>query len=129
MILDIVSFYLEKTYNYEKLTLHYRRYPGNWLGIRIFCVFYRKYNTRIISYSNRCIAFGRYQTGMIFGNGSKSQERSYLSDLAYRILAISSGSSTNLLYTSCPVTSGYSLAFPYLISPWLSGSWAYLFSG
>jgi hypothetical protein len=72
MILDIVSFYLEKTYNYEKLTLHYRRYPGNWLGIRIFCVFYRKYNTRIISYSNRCIAFGRYQTGMIFGNGSKS---------------------------------------------------------
>jgi len=55
------KFLPKKTYNYEKLTLHYCRYPGNWLGIRIFCVSYRrKYNTRIISYSNYCIAFGRY---------------------------------------------------------------------
>ncbi len=81
MILVIVSFYLKTTYNYEKLTLHYRRYFSNWLGIRIFCVSYRrKYYTRTISYSNYSIAVGCYQTGMMFGNGSKSQnEVIYLS--------------------------------------------------
>jgi hypothetical protein len=73
MILAIVSFYLKKTYNYEKLTLHYCRYPGNWLGIRIFCLPIRKYYPCAIGYSNYSVAFGRYKKGMMSKNDSKSQ--------------------------------------------------------
>ena len=65
-----------KTFNHEKLTLHYCRYFSNWLDIRIFCLSYRrKYNTRFIGNCHYCVAVGRYQESIGFLRAENRESR------------------------------------------------------